>query len=66
MQEYEGRFVSEARGRVNDVEAFERVVIMYGNETMAEQLARGDHASAGETLGHWQQFGEWYARHVSV
>jgi inosine/xanthosine triphosphate pyrophosphatase family protein len=62
VEQYEGRFVPEARGRVDDMESIERVVSLYGNETMAEQLARGDIASAGETLGHWQQFGEWYSQ----
>lgn len=58
---YEGRFIDEARGRMDDAESFERVVILYGDKTMAEQLAAGDVASAGETLGHWQQFGQWYS-----
>lgn len=58
-QVYEGRFINEARGREDDAEAIERVVIMYGDKTMAEQLAGGDIASAGEELGHWRQFGEW-------
>lgn len=62
MQQYEGTFVTEARGRTDDMESLERVVSLYGNETMAEQLDRGAIASAGETLGHWQQFGEWYSR----
>jgi non-canonical purine NTP pyrophosphatase (RdgB/HAM1 family) len=57
---YEGQFIDEARGRVHEQESFERVVILYGDKTMAEQLADGDVASAGETLGHWQQFGEWF------
>jgi non-canonical purine NTP pyrophosphatase (RdgB/HAM1 family) len=59
VETYEGWFIDEMRGREDDDESFERVVMLYGNETMAEQLARGDNASAGETLGHWQQFGEW-------
>lgn len=58
---YEGRFIDEARGRYHDEESFERVVILYGNKTMAEQLADGEIASAGETLGHWQQFAEWFS-----
>lgn len=60
-QRYEGRFIDEARGREHDAEAIERVVILYGDKTMAEQLADGDIASAGEELGHWRQFGEWFA-----
>ena len=60
-QRYEGRFVPEARGREHSEEAIERVVILYGDKTMAEQLADGDIASAGEELGHWRQFGEWFA-----
>lgn len=60
-QRYEGRFIDEPRGREDDAESFERVVILYGDKTMAEQLADGDVASAGESLGHWQQFGEWFA-----
>lgn len=64
---YEGYFVTEGHGRVmNKYESFERVVVLYGNETMAEQLGRGENASAGETHGHWQQFGEWYAQNVSA
>ncbi len=61
VQQYEGHFVAEARGRTDDSESFERVVSLYGSETMAEQLGRGENASAGETLGHWQQFGQWYS-----
>ena len=63
---YEGRFIDEARGRVHEAESFERVVILYGDKTMAEQLADGDIASAGETLGHWQQFGEWFSTEMGV
>lgn len=62
VEEYEGYFTTEARGRIDEFEAFERVVVLYGGETMAEQLARGDTASAGEVLGHWQQFGKWFAQ----
>jgi hypothetical protein len=58
---YEGRFIDEARGRIDDAESFERVVILYGDKTLAEMVAEGDVASAGETLGHWVQFGEWLA-----
>ena len=59
-EKYEGYFIDEARGRVDKAEAFERVVILYGDKTMAEQLAEGSHASASETHGHWQQFAKWY------
>jgi non-canonical purine NTP pyrophosphatase (RdgB/HAM1 family) len=62
VEQYEGKFVEEARGRIDDSESIERVISLYGNETMAEQLARGDIASAGETLGHWHQFGDWYSK----
>jgi non-canonical purine NTP pyrophosphatase (RdgB/HAM1 family) len=65
VEQYEGHFTSEAHGRTDKSESFERVVSLYGNETMAEQLGRGENASAGETLGHWQQFGEWYSTLVS-
>lgn len=60
---YKGVFVNEPRGRVDESESFERVVVLYGKMTMAESLAQGDIASAGEVLAHWQQFGEWYQRH---
>lgn len=30
--------------------------------TMAEQLAEGDIASAGESLEHWKQLGEWLSK----
>ena len=58
---YEGRFIDEARGRIDEGESFERAVILYGDKTMAEQLAQGGIASAGESLEHWKQFGEWFA-----
>lgn len=58
---YKGTIVNEPRGRIDDSESIERVTILYGDKTMAEQVAAGDIASAGEVLGHWQQFGEWYA-----
>lgn len=61
LQTYEGRFVDEARGREQGDESFERVVILYGDKTMAEQLADGEVASAGEELGHWRQFAKWLA-----
>lgn len=60
VENYEGRFITEARGRVDEAESFEQTVILYGDKTMAEQLAEGGHASAGETHGHWQQFAKWY------
>ncbi len=56
---YEGRFITEARGREQSNEAIEQVIILYGDKTMAEQLAAGDIASASEELIHWKQFGEW-------
>jgi non-canonical purine NTP pyrophosphatase (RdgB/HAM1 family) len=60
VEEYEGHFTTEARGRIDEAEAFERVAVMYGDKTMAEQLEEGSHASAGEEHGHWQQFAKWY------
>lgn len=65
-QRYEGRFIDEKRGRVHEAEAIEQVVILYGDKTMAEQLADGGIASAGEELGHWTQFGEWLASRPST
>ena len=59
--DYEGRFVDTPRGRDHDEESFEKLVILYGNKTMAEQLADGDIASAGEDLRHWELFGEWFS-----
>lgn len=58
---FAGTFIEEARGRQNDSESFERVVILYGDTTMAQQLERGEVASAGESLDHWKQFAEWYS-----
>lgn len=58
---YRGRFIDEARGRIDDNESFEQVVILYGDKTMAEQLAQGEIASAGESLEHWKQFGQWFS-----
>jgi XTP/dITP diphosphohydrolase len=61
---YTGRFIDQARGRVDDSESIERTVILYGDKTMAEQLADGDIASAGESLDHWKQFGKWFSNHT--
>ncbi|MFZ1360562.1 MAG: non-canonical purine NTP pyrophosphatase [Candidatus Saccharimonadales bacterium] len=58
--EYTGYFIDTPRGRDRDDESFEKVVILYGNKTMAEQLEAGELASAGEELAHWHRFGEWY------
>lgn len=62
---YTGTLAREARGRVDPDESFEQLAILYGDKTMAEQLADGDVASAGEELEHWRQFGEWYAVHMA-
>lgn len=59
---YDGAFIHEARGRIDESESFERAVILYGDKTMAEQLAEGDIASAGESLEHWKQFGKWLSK----
>lgn len=60
QSDYEGHFVDTPRGRDDDEESFEKVVVLYGDKTMAEQLEAGELASAGEELEHWQQFGVWY------
>lgn len=65
VETYEGVFIDEPRGRVDEYESFEQVVVLYGDKTMAEQLEDGDIASAGEVLGHWRQFGEWYSGEVA-
>ncbi len=49
---YEGRFINEERGRDDENESFEKTVILYGDTTMAEQLAEGGNASASEELAH--------------
>lgn len=59
--DYEGYFISIPRGRDHGEESFEKLVILYGGKTMAERLAEGGIASAGEDLRHWREFGEWYA-----
>ena len=58
---YTGKFITEARGRIDEGESIEQVVILYGGMTMAEQTAEGGIASAGESLEHWKSFGEWFA-----
>lgn len=63
---YEGYFIDEARGREHPEESFERTVSLYGGPTMAERLAEGSIASAGEDLQHWKQFGEWFAARSAV
>lgn len=60
VSKYKGRFTDEPRGSVDADMSIERVVILYGDRTMAEQLANGSIASAGEVLDHWKQFGEWF------
>jgi non-canonical purine NTP pyrophosphatase (RdgB/HAM1 family) len=57
---YTGEFIDEPRGRVDVGESIEQVVILYGGKTLAEYLAAGEIASAGEVLEHWKQFGEWF------
>lgn len=56
---YTGKFINEARGRIDAGESIEQVVILYGDQTMAEFSAKGELASAGEVLEHWKSFGEW-------
>lgn len=61
QSDYEGYFIDTPRGRDHEEESFEKLVILYGNKTMAEQLADGEIASAGEDLQHWAQFGDWFS-----
>ncbi len=60
MHIYTGAFTAEARGPEGQGVSIERVVSLYGGQTMAEQIAAGEVASAGEDLQHWKQFGTWY------
>lgn len=60
QSDYEGYFVDTPRGRDHPDESFEKVVTLYGGETMAERLADEKIASAGKDLLHWRQFGDWY------
>lgn len=57
---YEGYFLSESIGATRDGGSFENLVVLYGDQTMSEQLSMGLVASAGETLHHWHSFGDWY------
>lgn len=57
---YTGHFVDTPRGASGDDISIEQVVSLYNNKTMAEQIAAGETASAGEDLQHWKKFGEWY------
>lgn len=59
---YKGTFIDEPRGRVDAGESIEQVVILYGGKTLAEYLANGEIASAGEVLEHWRALGEWYSK----
>lgn len=58
---YTGYFIDEPRGQSLPDESFEQVVTLMQGTTLAEQAAKGGLASAGEILGHWHQFGEWYS-----
>jgi non-canonical purine NTP pyrophosphatase (RdgB/HAM1 family) len=59
---YSGYFISEPRGghKYEDVSSIEQVVCLYSDRTMAEMHDDTGIASAGDTLHHWLQFGEWY------
>lgn len=59
---YKGTITTEPRGRYDESESIERVTILYGGQTMAEQIGAGEIASAAEVLEHWRQFGEWYSQ----
>ena len=61
QSDYEGYFIDTPRGRNHGEESFEKLVILYGDKTMAEQLGDGEIASAGEDLQHWAQFGDWFS-----
>ena len=59
---YEGYFVDEPRGKIVENESFQRVIELYGDndKTMGEMYNNGT-SSEGTELGHWKQFGEWFA-----
>ena len=57
---YMGNFVSEPKGEWGN--SIEKVVCLYGDQTLAAMHDAIGIASAGETLHHWRMFGEWYIK----
>ncbi len=56
---YKGFFTDVPHGNYGN--SIEKVVCLYGNQTLSEMHDELGIASAGETLHHWLQFGEWYS-----
>ncbi len=57
---YKGFFTDAPRGTYGN--SIEKVVCLYANQTLSEMHDELGIASAGETLHHWQKFGEWYSK----
>lgn len=55
---YSGHFADSSKGEWGN--SIEKVVCLYGEKTLAEVRDLTGIASAGETLHHWQLFGEWF------
>ena len=55
---YKGVFTEVPKG--NFGQSIEKVVCLYHNKTLAEIHDEDGIAPAGEVLGHWRQFGEWF------
>lgn len=60
MHSYQGYFTSAPDGTYGV--SIEKVVCLYGNQTLSEMHDAIGIASAGETLHHWQQFGKWFSK----
>ena len=56
---YEGYFSNKSRGKHGN--SIDKVTCLYGDKTLAEGHDEKGTASNGIELGHWKQFGEWFA-----
>lgn len=56
---YKGYFSNKPRGKRGN--SIEKVICLYGDKTLAQGHDEKGTASNGIELGHWKQFGEWFA-----
>lgn len=64
VAEYPGVISKEARGSWGN--SIEKVVCLYGDQTLAEVHDAQGVASAALELRHWKQFAAWYDTRMSV
>ena len=57
QHDYKGYFANSASGEWGN--SMEKVVCLYGDQTLSQMHDATGIASAGEVLHHWRKFGEW-------